>query len=570
MPHPYRIARGGAARLAATRSRSTLTPRSVPVAANPLAIASPKRLKSNNDAAASMSLPQLTHLFATNLAPSPSEEHIARQTISDLTNQVAQLLAQTEAIRRRIDTHKAIIHPMRRLPEEVMAHILRFACSESSGDTPKVLNVSDRVTLDTTQGVWTYSQVCHLWRRILLSPRMTSLWAKIYISTEDRCMVRGRNSSHVDALRTILDRSRKHPLSIIFDAPNPDLSGVIPNGRLLEIIAYQSSRWRDIRIQATDTNLSIIQPRIASSLPHLRTLHLFCSNRASLASRPPLQFNFKDAPQLRDVVLHIYDHSLMVLPWSQLEFFESEFFGDHQFELLRKMTNLVYLRVSATALPQPNSTDLSESYNSAVRRIHLPNLQQLYVGLGGRCLDRFDLPALQVLNCKEWHQDIPALVSRSRCSLSGLSVGDVQARTFPFLVYFLQANPTISVLYIQGGMYLASLVARLTLHGDSAGGTCLLPRLTQLLCSVKYSRSTASDGESLSASAAQVIPDPAATARMLTSRWEIPAALQTTVSRLKVFGMSFDLSGFSPDAGLPAFEKLKKAGMVIRKQMSWR
>ncbi|KAJ7739674.1 hypothetical protein DFH07DRAFT_708341, partial [Mycena maculata] len=104
-------------------------------------------------------------LIAHQILPTPSEtaaiHDFLRATDAEIERResdIARLLCEVEELRRSSHRHKAIIHPIRRLPSEILGEIFQ-QLNDVEAEKPAPL---------------IFGEVCRQWRAIALS--LPSLW----------------------------------------------------------------------------------------------------------------------------------------------------------------------------------------------------------------------------------------------------------------------------------------------------------------------------------------------------------------------------------------------------------
>ncbi|KAK7058505.1 hypothetical protein VNI00_002139 [Paramarasmius palmivorus] len=145
-----------------------------------------------------------------------------------LEKEIGELVKQRDALRQDIERRSSWLAPIRRLPVEILVHILSYVClgefsldisSTDSGDLRYCPLECDEY--DSARGrqviyknivatTCSLSQVCHYWRRIInASPE---LWSSLRIDFTQMEEV------HEDLVDLYLTRSAQHPLKIdIYD-----------------------------------------------------------------------------------------------------------------------------------------------------------------------------------------------------------------------------------------------------------------------------------------------------------------------------------------------------------------
>ncbi|KAF9018939.1 hypothetical protein BDZ89DRAFT_1209560, partial [Hymenopellis radicata] len=146
--------------------------------------------------------PRVHELLRKNLPPRDSEllefRHIVDsgpETLSGLDQQIAQvreLLDKLLLARGQAESHlndaKALVHPIRAMPSELLLDIFTFCipCWFSSHN----LDSEKTDSLDPRQPPWTLTRVCRLWRQLAIGCPL--LWAYLELNVD-------RHDTHITA-----------------------------------------------------------------------------------------------------------------------------------------------------------------------------------------------------------------------------------------------------------------------------------------------------------------------------------------------------------------------------------
>ncbi|KAJ3719329.1 hypothetical protein C8R42DRAFT_673467 [Lentinula raphanica] len=217
-------------------------------------------------------------LLGTNHAPSPDKLNELRTLLIEpfaelerLETEIARALNEKEKINNFIEAHRALMSPVRQIPEEVLAEIF-VHCLPTERNA--VRSLDEAPLLLTT--------ICRDWRRVALDiPR---LWRTLHISIpphlSDQVM-----SRRAAGIRTWLGRSGTLPLSISFHAQSPSAqylstTATIPAPvnatdhlkSLISALASFSPRFGDLCLSLPITHLKLFDEL---SGPHFPILHTF-------------------------------------------------------------------------------------------------------------------------------------------------------------------------------------------------------------------------------------------------------------------------------------------------------
>ncbi|KAK1224494.1 hypothetical protein PQX77_012607 [Marasmius sp. AFHP31] len=250
------------------------------------------------------------HYSRNNAYPSPlelasikAELKEATSTLSDITNIVTRLKAETDALeaeKSRVNQvmldYRSILRPIHRLPPELLERIFSF-----SVDIPELYDSSGyreypQSSLDPRKSPWTLAQVCQSFRKLALAT--PSLWSFISFGFLGLACTANPESlaylhAHNHRLRLQLQRSSDYPLTVMTHTPG----GMTPIDRSLFQLCSHTNRWRSLRIEL-HSSLTEELSQIRGSLPNLESLDIHC-----LGSGIKRVDCFEFAPRLKKLVL---------------------------------------------------------------------------------------------------------------------------------------------------------------------------------------------------------------------------------------------------------------------------
>ncbi|KAJ7583368.1 hypothetical protein C8J56DRAFT_953827 [Mycena floridula] len=265
---------------------------------------------------------------------------------------MAQLSSELEQTLHAIALRKAIIAPIRHLPNEVLADIFWQAHDSESWSPFSMTGIP-----------WVVGQVCSRWRHISISSPW--LWSSFLCPTYDDAedepeggndetyvMEKEKRSSRiqqrqVEIIQQCLLRSGNCPLDFYLEASN------LPVFRkIAQLLCANSDRWRDVQLSPA---LSIFH-LVASGIGPVSHLERFkCTwNWSVLLREDALRHSFAVAPRLRKLHIHIssswLSSEIPPFPWSQLQILHLDTANDsNPFEILKHCVNLVECRLSQTS-----------------------------------------------------------------------------------------------------------------------------------------------------------------------------------------------------------------------------
>ncbi|KAF7367737.1 hypothetical protein MSAN_00837600 [Mycena sanguinolenta] len=269
-------------------------------------------------------LPNAVSPFAEKLGTNyvPSDEEIAHlraflAQIDEMELVVGQLKAKRESVQTVIDAHKALISPMRHVPEDVLREIF-VAC----------LPTAHNAVIDIAEAPLLLGRICRRWR--------------IYCDGAD----------FFPRLRPVieqwLERSASYPLD--FSLVAGDFNESTPDTHPISLLQNFSQCLRRLRLHG---DLRVLLPILrlgTESLPLLKSIHL-----STLANQPfsdyPDAVNLLRIPSLTVISLTVMaDPLALPVKWSQLTHLslqcsisspDGALDGVAALELLRRCPNLL-------------------------------------------------------------------------------------------------------------------------------------------------------------------------------------------------------------------------------------
>lgn len=251
------------------------------------------------------------YVLGTNYAPTPSESaqiiRFCAETEAELALlqvQIDELQQTLEAVTRKrdemqgvIDSHRALLAPMRHLPVEIIQHIFVLC-----------LPTKRNAAMHESEAPLLLGRICRSWRNVSLNT--AELWSRIHIVTHHVYDI----WTHKVVL-TWLGRSGDVPLKISMYVP-PKSSGQ----DCIDAMVPYSTRWKSFDLQMSQEDMAYSDLRDTSLL----SLEDF-SYRDNEGVPPDdlelLEGSFsvlKDASKLRRFTLHCHIPFLLHPPWKQL------------------------------------------------------------------------------------------------------------------------------------------------------------------------------------------------------------------------------------------------------------
>jgi hypothetical protein len=403
----------------------------------------------------------------TNYIPSDSEIVEIRTLLADPADELARVEAQIEqmeialsqlkelraSLKMPIDAHRALISPMRCIPQDVLLAIFS-SCLPSEHNA----------LIDPAEAPLLLGRICRHWRDVTYSTPV--LWSSIHIPCLDYLHAPPTMISGLE--RTVeawLERSSACPLSVsVFDDTNDPSNGVEKHPLILQLFPI-SRRLGHLTLVGDAELLRPILRLDSENLPALKSIsietsgdQLFRDDADQLDSTNVLQI-----PTLEDVTLQIssgVDPLALPLKWSRLTRICLECFAMREdaaggldiggaLEVLRRCPNLVHCEIRVTArVNQGPTLDTSP--------IILPHLRTLV--LSGfhfqfqSWMTQLVMPKLCALRLGDVATE--GLATRSRAPQDGGMSADIDTSRFTLssLQQLWQSFPTISHLRLSQGV----------------------------------------------------------------------------------------------------------------------
>ncbi|KAK7047448.1 hypothetical protein VNI00_006679 [Paramarasmius palmivorus] len=229
--------------------------------------------------------------------------------LEDVSNQILQMETSLKALREEqtrlrgiAKTYKQILHPIRRLPPEILREIFqlveradhRFVTLDGSVKRSFLRN-----TLSSSRFPWILGQVSHLWREVALS--CMDLWSNIGFELPDTTFSQEALARMVAQLMLQIQRSGTQPLSIHMKSHHK-LSACNP---LLVTICAHSTRWENLYLRLAQDGpgaLQLLGTMIKGNIPNLQRLRLVSNTEAGIPDNTVCDA-FSIAPQLHRVII---------------------------------------------------------------------------------------------------------------------------------------------------------------------------------------------------------------------------------------------------------------------------
>ncbi|KAF7375617.1 hypothetical protein MSAN_00450500 [Mycena sanguinolenta] len=421
-------------------------------------------LLTSNDVPLDSDIPVLRHIIADGLKTLDALEDyisILKSTLARLAaveawdtqihSALAQLTRIHDATAKTVCDYRAVLHPVRCVPEELICEIfVQVLWSECANNS-------------RLPQPWHLGHICQSWRRAALSyPR---LWTSITFPSLGTC-------ERSAMMETQLSRSGNTPLDILWEGDK------FVESRMLESVATHSNRWRVLRLHShqplfggSERALDWLRP-VSGRLAQLERLELVTASSTLLVPHV-----FAAAPELREVVLSDREFSVfspehIKIPWEQITHFRGCYPLSHQLKILQEAANLVECAIGYTPF----------SPNAVSRYILLPQLRRLHL-TDSVILDYIEAPLLETLSYRITYRGSNPLFHLRFKSLTKLVFIDSKTSlpSCSKVIALLQGLPNLTYLLL-GGRFPArsqtNLFNSLSLSGTSSN---ICPNLTSFL-----------------------------------------------------------------------------------------
>ncbi|KAJ7450806.1 hypothetical protein FB451DRAFT_1146128 [Mycena latifolia] len=290
--------------------------------------------------------PGLTLLLTSNDTPEASQIPSIQEFISprslrlDLLNvqieglqtALTRLIHERDNLEEAVREHKGIISPVRRLPSELISHIIRLA----SPDIRQNVGGQEQEYLP-----WRFAHICGRWRACALAE--ARIWADIKASSYHP------QASPLPMIQTQLLLSKDVPLEISFRWKSVIKKKALTHFLVvLNLVVNHSIRWAKVTLNGTGTRtimpLSSALSRVKSQLPLLRTLEWVTAGNVDW---------FEDSPNLEEVFLTrpgipfrdpddspTVPSQLTSIPWHQITKYRAIYKDSTHLDILRRAHSL--------------------------------------------------------------------------------------------------------------------------------------------------------------------------------------------------------------------------------------
>ena len=458
---------------------------------------------------------------------------------------LSQLCRRRDEISEHISNHRALLSPVRKVPDELLAEIFTYCLPQFS--EKKMKNNS----FLRSQAPLLLARICSRWRTVAISTQR--LWSFIRVEY-------GKLTIHRDMANVALwlEKSGTHPLSLVLRERNEDQRNdtdddgtSTPN--MLDILLPTSNRWQCVEIFVLRDTFCGLSP-IKGALPLLQSLTVGMYDPELV----PLTCDaFDIAPKLRK--LHIGFGMMTIslsLPWHLLTEFACHgmaYMPTQCLDILRHCQNL-----SSCSFKLLYDTPIDPStpplHHSQLRSLRIPPVCCL-----GPFFDCLTLPALRAVHL-EGIQDLSLgwpgpqfldLLKRSCCNLTTFTWGLESVRV-ENIKLCLETMPDLEELEIMPnlGVVLPDLLQALTPGMTDEAKNCLCPKLQVIQLSVDHTL----DSQDLY--------------RFVKSRWNLDG-VHREIGRLRSVRLSLRRLGEKELEGLREFQDAGLEIVIVHLTNDW-
>lgn len=377
-------------------------------------------------------------------------------------------LGLAQPIEEYIQTHRAILCPLRRFPPELLEEIFQH-CQEEHED------------LYLNHPPWFLLHICQFWRQVALG--MSSLWRHLPPMVHQPKFKR----LNLSKLQFLLQHSSNAKITFLLYQTNY----LVPGG-VLPLLLRHSHQWERVALYVSDYVCEFLSRSTLGRLPSLTTLTI----DFQALKRPHALF--ADAPKLRTLRCAGFIDNPMVpspsstalsgsLPWKLTSFTSHAVLLDthvllkvlvesqelEKLDVALRALDDPWLQIPATTLPSLTSLILRfppgpQVHQSILSNLTLPRLTELFVGL-------FPPPRLLA--------DLAGMITRSMCPLQHLTIQTSIHHLNWNIIDILKLTPQLKNLNMnglvdqrlteklcswnqEGGWELVPLLESLTIHTE--------------------------------------------------------------------------------------------------------
>ena len=285
-------------------------------------------------------------------------------TMTRLQKTLANLFTERRQVQQRIVDYKMILHPIRRIPRDVLDEIFIWLVNEDA-----VVNENgedEECSYDLREPIWSLPHVSRQWRDSALSfPR---LWSTVRVDLSSPKS--SKKLPHAAFILGVqLQRSNHYPLSVAIYSDDNEFSSTDP---ILQALLPTSDRWENLYLDVPVESFDAFR-LLPTSFPLLSCLQLWVDEFDETAvSSPSTMFQF--CPNLRELHGSPKSFSMMKLPFSQIRELDSRLSDADSsacFDALTRLTNLCTFSLSPNDDNDEMGIDHPETTLSCLSTLYL-------------------------------------------------------------------------------------------------------------------------------------------------------------------------------------------------------
>ncbi|KAK0237529.1 hypothetical protein EDD85DRAFT_936534 [Armillaria nabsnona] len=316
-----------------------------------------------------------------------------------------------------IAQYEKAVHPIRRLPPEVLSEIF-LQCIDEDGTENEASRFLDEAplrpksSLDPSQCPWMLSKVCSKWRAISLS--FSRLWSNIHLHVRDK-----KPRQFIRTLNLQLHRSGTHTLKVAFTV-SPFMKDLPP---ITEVLISSCLRWKTLFLSIPEICMSQIA-HIEGSLPILSALYILPPVPYSTTGES--FFTFHNTPSLRTIGGDVNILRRCNLPWTQIKsvIYPRSVGVQMNFPFLEHIhSSIEHWEMFAS----PKDTIPPNTMVITAPRLVSLDIHIYTFGVSSSILDHLILPSLRSFSTSDDSRGVAALVKRSKCALQKLEIGTARS-----------------------------------------------------------------------------------------------------------------------------------------------
>ncbi|KAL0575906.1 hypothetical protein V5O48_006079 [Marasmius crinis-equi] len=408
-------------------------------------------------------------IFIENLTQTRARLDSVKDEITRMEQDLRLLSEERDRLEGYVATYQRILHPVRRLPVDILREIMRAAVGDRRErmdlySTVKGLKLN-RNSLLPDQIPWVLGQVCHHWQEVALA--FPSLWSCISVDFPNP----GSSNDLLKGLKAQLLRQLQRSGSSKLTIALRSAHILDDNDSLVAAICSHSSRWESLRMILPLENIHSLDHLIGGGIPNLRQLYI-ARDKDTFGALEDIGA-FRVAPRLHDLTVGARnDLDRLPIQWSRITHLRLSLYADAQainYSFLRSMPNLTSLYVGGVI------------FDESTPEVALPSLQLLTIHVKGDSnfvepfLQRINSTHLQALRIHGISQI--AIPSRLGRSLRSLHLGGSRLKSVDPTRMFTP-TPALEDLSLCGSW--DDMLSDLSSRDPSTGNLRWLPQLRDI------------------------------------------------------------------------------------------